>query len=295
MCAWYLTFASVLLNWWFRGKGQNSHAIPGISTDLLAVVLYAVFAATDLLIQAIRFLEAKGRALAIFCVLFPVIGDVEPGRARVELLSIPTDILSIGQRATAISGPLKVCHMFATIMSIPLTFALLGIRDIRPSRTTGHLTYLIYGYVSLILTIFHLSIGDIVYSFALWILEAYVTPLISSAMVSVFFGLPVGFCWLAWALYVSAGRSVRSVPWWLLLIFASGALFEAVIALCSYMAFQMNFMSWIPDLGQNLTDKDQLAAMLVGILTFGFTLVSILRRRKHSEADPEERQGLIGP
>jgi lysylphosphatidylglycerol synthetase-like protein (DUF2156 family) len=136
-----------------------------------------------------------------------------------------------------------------------------------------------------------LSIGDITHNVGILLGEAGILTL---PLMIVACSLPLFlFFWLACRALRDA-RSVGSQLWWLLTVFILLAILVYLCAVLPWFASEDDLMSWIPDLGQSLTERDQLAALLAGILTFGFTLVSIiLRRRKHAEVDPEERVPLF--
>jgi hypothetical protein len=117
----YLLPVSVIINWCFYTKDDEGYRRPGVSKDLLAACAYPIFAVTDALLHSIGMLGTKYRALAIFCLRNPK-ADLKCfakfNSTQLDLHDIPPDIVSLGQRAINIAGPLPAYYMFAIVMFV---------------------------------------------------------------------------------------------------------------------------------------------------------------------------------
>jgi len=87
---------------------------------------------------------------------------------------IPPEMLSLGQRAIDIGGPLPVCYTFTAVMFVVIIVDVFFGEELRwrPTKWAKGLIYGTYGYVVLMLTIFHLSLGDLGISMILGFYEA---------------------------------------------------------------------------------------------------------------------------
>ncbi|KAF5002360.1 hypothetical protein FGRMN_371 [Fusarium graminum] len=139
---------------------------PGLSSDLLGALAYPVFAATDLLVQSIRMQGMHQRALVIFCLPFPET-DLKTFRpfidTEVDLSNIPPHILDLGQHVVDITGPLTICYTataFILLLAILFCCGLkpFDIGDRGPTTSARLLVFAVWGFIFLILTIFHLSL-----------------------------------------------------------------------------------------------------------------------------------------
>ena len=301
--SWHLILTSVIINWTFHHKDRHGHTRPGISTDLLAVVAYPVFAATDALVQAVRFLGTEYRALAIFCLRFPktdLTGFGDFNVTQLDLRNIPPDILSVGQHVIEITGPPSVCYTFTALLSVLIMSLLVtdvaNIIPWRPTRAAKQLLYGGYGYVMLVLAIFHLSLGDLGISFFIGIYEAILPfefVLMFGASIFVLFGL-VGTVVL---FIISLSKMDTRGVWDALRSFASILLVGAFCPGVMIPLVYLYDLRLIPDLGVTVDARDQLAALIVGIVTLGFTLYGVWRAWKLPQAspemDPEEMRTLV--
>jgi hypothetical protein len=129
---WYLLLISVIINWFFHEKDDEGYRRPGVSNDLLAALAYPTFAATDALIHSLRILRIEYRALAIFCLRFPKVELTSFGPfndTQLDLrLPIPPDIVTLGQHAIDLGGPLPVCYTFMFMLFV-LGFVFGGMVD----------------------------------------------------------------------------------------------------------------------------------------------------------------------
>jgi hypothetical protein len=94
---------------------------PGTSSDLAAAMAYPIFAATDILRETIKSSKADYRALAIFCLCFPLVhldGFATFNDTQLDLRDIPSDMLSLGQHTIDIMGPVEVCYIFTFVLIV---------------------------------------------------------------------------------------------------------------------------------------------------------------------------------
>jgi hypothetical protein len=290
--------ASVVFNWLHGPRDAQGHTRPGMSTDPLAVVAYPVFAATDLLVQAIRMVGTEHRALAIFCLRHPAAeldGFGELGHTPLRLAEIPPDILSLGQRVVEMTGPLALSYVFADVCFVLAISVVLADKvPWRPSPAAK--TYLLigYAYVVLALVIFHLSLGALGISIIIFIYEA-VQPFLLGLMIGTgwFLGrssLFLLFCCIAglvrrdWAMMI---KYAQHLGWCL---FAS----LAPIALAAIVVTSRTFP--IPDLAVTIDERDQLAVLIAGLVALGYTVFNVFwpwdGLETEAERGMEEMQGL---
>lgn len=295
--AWHFMLASVIVNWSFYGIDDYGHTRPRISMDLLAVVLYPVFAATDFLILTMRFLGAEYRALVIFCLRFPETEldlfarfDDKP----LNLRHIPPNILSLGQRVIEITGPLTVCYTFSAVAftlfnSIETPFS--DMVPWRPASTTKRLVYYGYAYVLLVLTVFHLSIGNLGISFFIFLYEA-ILPWITFVMIcsSIFIAMAlVG----SLAMFISSVVKRNAKDAFDAAKMLAASLFIGACCPVTMMVFAYCLnLRVIPDLAVTITERDQLATLMVGVMTLGFTLFTVARQQTLPERDLEALRNL---
>ncbi|KAL2172364.1 hypothetical protein VTG60DRAFT_6203 [Thermothelomyces hinnuleus] len=302
---WYFLVASVILNWSFAAKDDQGYPRPGMSTDLLAMVAYAVFAATDLFVQAVKFVGIEHRALAIFCLRNPDVdlrGLGEFSHTQLSLAEIPPGIVDLGQRAVEITGPLAVCYVFVDIsiaLIILLVLPLFSNRVARrPTRAAKRLFLGGYAYVSLVLVVFHFSLGNIGISFFIALYEAVMPVAITltfSWSMLVGFGIAVGLGQLFLGLVrrdqhllLEASKVVGSS----LLVGVAPAFSILGMVIGSKLLF-------FPDLAVTIDERDQLAALTAGISTLIYTIYRVIRQRvAHDEMiearhDVEGTQGLL--
>jgi hypothetical protein len=288
---WYLLLVSVVINWLFQKKDDEV----GVSNDLLAALAYPVFAATDALIHALRILGMEYRALAIFCLRMPKVelkGFGKFNDTQLDLrLPIPPNIVSLGQHAIDIGGPLPLCYTFITTVP-PLAVCLVVLAGTgKPdfwilTKWARRLVYVTYGYVILALTIFHLSLGDIGISMIISMYEA-ILPFILFMLFALCILVPILTLGVVVMLVkgLRAGDNKRMVEG---LKGLGGCLFVA--ALAGYMIFCVydNGVPLIPDVAVSITERDQIAALIGGIVTLCFTLAHNFGSSEEEENEGEE-------
>lgn len=158
-----------------------------MSADLVAFIAYTVFAATDLSIQTTSLIGVENQTKALFCLRNPTLWldsypgyhDVEFSQTPLDLANIPPDILHLGQRLAQITGPLAVCYG-CTVFLYASALGIIPYLDRPCSRITGTdsplrpvpaMIWLPFGgaaHVSLVLIIFHCSLGDLPTSLFIW-------------------------------------------------------------------------------------------------------------------------------
>lgn len=296
---WYLLLVSVVINWFFHEKDDGGYRRPGVSNDLLAALAYPTFAATDALIHAMGFLGRQYRALAIFCLRMPKVylnGFATFNDTQIDLrLPIPPEVLSLGQYAIEIGGPLPVCYTFMAVVFSLACLYLMGLKEEffwHPTKWAIWLACVSYGYVFLILTIFHLSLGDFGISMVLIMYEA-----ILPFMLFILFALCTLVALSALGVIGMLGESLVQRNSTKLVEALKGVGACLVIgALAGYMIFCVyaNGIPLIPDVAVSIREKDQVAALIGGIVTLCFTLGRIILRSriKGKENEGEEMQAL---
>jgi len=117
-------------------------------------------------------LGTEYRALAIFSLRNPkadLKGFAKFNNTQLDLHNIPPDIVSLGQHAINIAGPLPACYTLAAVMFVGVLADLSLWNEFHweSKEWVRRLTYATYGYVILLLAVFHLSLGDFVISMIL--------------------------------------------------------------------------------------------------------------------------------
>jgi hypothetical protein len=297
---WFLLIISVIINGLFHEKDDKGYRRPGVSNDLLAALAYPTFAATDALIHSLRILRIEYRALAIFCLRFPEVelGDLGPfNHTQLDLrLPIPPEIVTLGQHAIDLGGPLPVCYTFMFMLFL-LGFVFEAKKNQfywEPTTWGKRLACATYGYVFLALTIFHLSLGDICISMILCMCEATM-PAILLAFFFLCILVPLSTLGGILALkesYMARNREKKVEG----LKGLGGYVFLAVLAGLVIFCVKFDGIPLIPDVGVSISDRDQIAALIGGIVTLCFTVAHIIRAhsKKDEEAEREEMQRLAG-
>lgn len=299
--AWHFLVASVVFHWVYGARDAQGHTRPGMSTDLLAVVAYPVFAATDLLIQALRMVGTEHRALAIFCLRHPAAelgGFGEFGHTPLRLAEIPPDIVSLGQRVVEMTGPLAVAYVFADVCFVlAVSVVSAGAAEKVPWRPTAAAkTYVLvgYAYVALALVIFHLSLGALGISIIIFICEAAKPFLLAFTIgTGIVFGggsLVLLCCCIAGLVRRDRAMVMENAPHLGWCLFAS----LAPAALTAIAVTSRVFL--IPDLAVTIDERDQLAALIAGVVALAYTVYKVFWPRDRPEAEAgreaEEMQGL---
>jgi hypothetical protein len=279
---WELLLVSAILNLAFQPMDDKGRHQLYISSDLLAVVAYPVFAATDVLVHAMKLLGTEYRALAIFCLRYPFV-DLEGfavfNHTQLDLSNVPPDILHLGQRAIDLTGSLTICYMYAIVFCFLLLLYLLGRDDsLRPTIWMRRLVVYSYGYVLVVLTIFHLSLRNLVISLALSFYEI-ILPILLVFLFAVSAATFVAFLMIIFsfgkALWAQNKTDVKKA------LNDFGAFFIlAWLLIPAIYSVLINGLSLIPDLGISLSERDQLATLIVGIATLGFTVYDIFHHRR---------------
>jgi hypothetical protein len=300
---WYMLLASVLASWSFHLAGHGSSKEPGLSSDLIGALAYPVFAATDLLVQSIRMRGMDHRAVAILCLRYPkheldAYGPFD--NVEIDLHHIPPDILDFGQHVVDITGPLTICYTatsFLLLLYIIFCSSLDsgGTRDWKPIPAVRWVMYTVYGYIVLILTVFHLSLDNWFASFFLFEMETTLPAEITMAYMLAFATTIALICFLAmlvWAVVdKDRGQAIEALK-------AIGCVlyFMILLAMPSMMVLRWNKLSAIPDLGIRVSERDQLATLIVGVFTLSLTLFDIgqhfYRKFKVREVAEEDMEML---
>jgi hypothetical protein len=290
---WYLLLASVIINWGYHKTDDKGYCRPGVSNDLLAALAYPVFAATDILIHSMRSLGMEYRALAIFCLRMPKVdltGLAKFNDTQLDLRHIPPNILSLGQHVIDITGPLPVCYTFTSLMLAMILLYFLYFEHglhLRPTKWAKRLILATCGYVSVMLSIFHLSLGDLGVSIILSMYETEL-PFLLFMVFCCCLGFVVCFFGSIYLLCVSIikrdkkGAIYALKAWGCCLCL--GVFLPGFMILCVYV----NGVPLIPDLGISLFERDQIAALIGGMVTICFTLAHIYRSRKSKKDEVEE-------
>ncbi|KXJ93407.1 hypothetical protein Micbo1qcDRAFT_223039 [Microdochium bolleyi] len=311
---WYLLLASFILNFIYCPLDPvTGHRRPKITAELIALTVYPVFAATDALIQSLRLLGVPGRGLVLFCLRYPYVqvdlSDEEPGpevRFPLDLRHIPHDIVTYGQRIVALSGPIPVCDMFLTIVTLSFlvqwNFADVLWADPgkgwKPSRGSWRLISTAHAYVLACRIAVQLTAGEHftdILELTLYDATMPATFIMlhgfgASAFLSTGVLVLLALCQVARR---AAGKTRLLRAWVQRIPELSGETGEIAAtvfgatyfgSIFSAVALWQGDLKITPDLGISVADADQLAALLGGALTLAFTVYSIIRGKAgHNE------------
>lgn len=278
---WHLLLASLVINWAFYPKGPDGVQRPGVTNDLLGVLAFPAFAATDGLIQSIKLWGTAHRALAFFCLRYPATdlsGMAKFNHTQLDLNHVPPEILSLGQRIIDLTGPVTVCYTFVAVFVLLVFLMLTDILEKYSWKPTKHAKLLAtagYGYVLAVLVVFHLGLGDLFISLVIALYEA----LLPFEMFFVFgSSVFVGIAAIGWMLTlieaVSAGdpkQLLECAKGFGAVCF--GACFPGLMIFFSYA----NRTRLVPDLAIGVTERDQMATLIVGIVSLCFTFYDVWR------------------
>lgn len=151
-----------------------------------------------------------------------------------------------------------------------------------------------YGYVFLALTVFHFSLGDIGISMNLFMYEA-VLPL--GLLVLIFFCALVPLGTLGWIFTLTESYRERDLKIMLDgLRDLVGCMFLAVLTGLMVYGVKVYGIPLIPDVAVSISDRDQIAALMGGIVTLCFTIAHIIRAhsKKKEKGEREEMERLTG-
>ncbi|KAJ1323171.1 hypothetical protein MN608_11317 [Microdochium nivale] len=287
LVCWYLLLASFLVNFAFCPIDEHGHRRPCVTTDLIALIVYPVFAATDALVQAIRMLGAADRGKVLFCLRYPTVdaslemhGPGTPGDAPLDLHDIPKDVIEYGQRIIALSGPMPVCNMFTTAAFFALIIRFFwSPPGWKPTRAVWRLVSAAYVYVLGCAATVVFSTADLD---AVCLLALYDT--ITPTLFLVVHGFGVLSCLailvlLGMMLFKTVQLCVGQMP-----ADSMGLLetFGGILSLALIMAMPYAVNLWkghlaiTPDLGIAVTESDQLAALMAGIITLCSTIYGVI-------------------
>ncbi|KAI6754134.1 hypothetical protein HG530_013310 [Fusarium avenaceum] len=279
---WYMLLVSVVASWSFHQAGHGSLKDLGLSSDLIGGLAYPVFAATDLLVQSIRMRGMDHRAVAILCLRYPKdeLDDYGPfDDVEIDLHRIPSDILDFGQHVVDITGPLTICYTATTFLFILYMFFcysvdLDGKRDWRPIPAVRWVIYVVYGYILLILTVFHLSLDNRSASFFIFFMETVIPGEIIMGYLSILTTTIIliwSLAMLVWAVVdKDRGQAIEALK-------NIGCALCLMILLASppMLLVCLKELSTMPDLGIRVSERDQLATLIVGVFTLSLTLFDI--------------------
>ncbi|KAH7211923.1 hypothetical protein DER44DRAFT_659444 [Fusarium oxysporum] len=302
---WYMLLVSVLASWAFCLADEDGPKKPGLSNDLLGALAYPVFAATDLVVQSMRMLGMEKRALAIFClrnpeVWLPVNLDLFGpfNTTQLDLNHIPPDTVILGQRVVDITGPLTICYSatpFLLILIIGFMIDTDYARNWKPKPSARWVVNVAYGYISLMLTIFHFSLGDIGTSFFIALYEAMLPVMLTIIyLFTAFIGLAflTGIIMLAWSMiernYKDTVEALKGL--------GGCIFFGGMLVVPSMLMIHRDRSTTIPDLAIRVSERDQLATLIVGAVTLTFTVVDVFRnsfRERHEEEAPDEEMQIL--
>lgn len=269
---WHLVLLSVLLNWIYYNKDDKGYFRPGMSTDLLAAVLYPVIAAIDLIVLSIRLAKVEHVSKALNCLYL-----AETHHIELDGKDMPEAIITFGQRIIEITGPLAICYEFL-LLSIIVYWT--GSRKFGGPSPIGQPTKPARWFLSTSLAVVLLALISFQFSLdnvghGLLIIMAKFCLILNFYLflgAVVMCGLPavLGFgCGVAAIVYRSWKGGVTA------LVFLIGYGFGGYMLWCERYFERSGSYFIVPDLGFELSDKDQLAALLVGALTLLYTSADI--------------------
>lgn len=277
---WYMLLASVLANWFYRHANDKK---PNLSSDLVGAVAYPLFAATDLFIQLIRIKGVKEWAWAIQCLRFPHYENLRPDNldsTPLDLKAIPPEVLDLGQRAVDIIGPLMISWtavLFLCFLAILFARPHAG-TTLRKMPSPYLVMFAAIGYISLILTIFYFSLNNMEIAYNLFVCEAFAQVVImGTCIVTVLVTLAMppatGLLIRAWI----KGNGDDAKEHWAI-VKSAPLLVLLLLAPLFIIIFYLS-MSIVPDLAIQVTERDQLATLIVGIVTLIYTILEICHNR----------------
>ncbi|CAF3637370.1 unnamed protein product [Fusarium graminearum] len=275
---WYLLLASVLMHWFFCYVNDLT---PDFSSDLLGALAYPVFATTDLLLQSVRMMGKDDRALAIYCLAFPdslIWGSHSFSDTPLDMNNIPPEVLDLGQRVIDIIGPYRVSWTAGLFLYV-LLFGLRrsGISS-ESKYTSTRSPYLVMRvalcYILLSLIIFYFSIADPGMGWTLFFWEGSRQAMLIGTWI--FTALLIMVVLLSMTRLVQTlgkGRNaetkeiLHSIMWGFL---PGAAVMAVAFGLIMYFG-----MTIVPDVAIQLTERDQLATLMVGIVTWVYAMLDV--------------------
>jgi len=244
---------------------------------------------------------------------------------------VPPEILSLGQRTIDLTGPASVCYLFLPLffttvgiisyadhkrlqkrperIESPALEEQTESPDTSPSACSNSdhilrkgprvsstlwafaLAWATWGYVTVMLTICTLSLGDYSIIFFIFSYEGF-KPLYLMCVLftSLLFG--AGFLFFGIHFVRSCQQREWQKSWELLQALGICLLVGCFFPGGFYMSLYWQPMSVAPDLGIAVTERDQLATLIVGIATLGYTIYSICYPGRREVAVEEEMEPL---
>ncbi|KAH7191104.1 hypothetical protein DER44DRAFT_646948, partial [Fusarium oxysporum] len=299
---WYMLLASVFASWFYCRPDHDGFMKPGISSDLLGALAYPVFAATDLLVQSIRMLGMDHRAEVIYCLRYPTADQLDssgsPNTTQIDLNHIPADVLELGQHVVDIIGPLTVCctaTSFLLLIIIAFVINCPFMTEWKPKPLACWIIFAAYGYILLMLIIFHLSLGSIWHSLFLVIEEILLPFMFGITFLFTAFWFMILITSTVRLSHAVAERN-RGEVYMALVGIGTSLLAAPVLAVPFMLIVHWEGFSTIPDLGIRVTERDQLATLIVGIFTLAYTIFDIwqnfYRQKDKVQVAEEEMQML---
>lgn len=296
---WYLLFSSLLCNWDFDHTDPDGIQRPRISGDVFAVLAYPVFAATDLFRQALGLRDTEHAALGVFCLRWPeALLDSEDGifnHTQLNLSDIPPDVLDLGQRAVDYTGPLPVCYTLSmtVIIFYSMSFAHKNFQVPTGIKWILAATW-IYVSTMIVVSMLCLGVGKVRHKISLASGEIMVALLMILLL-----WLVSTFLFSLTSFFLNKGQIRRCLCKECVTMEAAfviehpGTRFFGVHAFLHILIFGgIAFRSRLrpaSDLGIGITEKDQLAALIGGILVLCWTIITIPSHYQRAAKDRRER------
>jgi hypothetical protein len=152
-----------------------------------------------------------------------------------------------------------------------------------------------YGYITLMLTIFHFSLGDIGTSFFIALYEAMLPVMLTIIyLFTAFIGLAflTGTIMLVWSMIEQNHKDAVEA----LKVLGGCIFFGGMLVVPPMLMIHRDRSTTIPDLAIRVIERDQLATLIVGAVTLTFTIVDVFRNfyrgRHRTDAADEEIQML---
>ncbi|OAL43948.1 hypothetical protein IQ07DRAFT_260596 [Pyrenochaeta sp. DS3sAY3a] len=260
---WYMLLVSSVINCTIAEIYATGAVI---SADLLAAIVYPMFAATDLMISCLQIQRKWEIHHAIACLRS--VRCLYPYDAKYDLQNIPPDILHIGQIAGKITGPLAICYSFflgpvlAVIYMYPVYYLKMD-RCWIPSRRLSLVVVIPFSYVTCMIIVSHIIIKDI------WVI------LTAELFIVLMTGAAFGPVWMNVILQTreSLKTSTTTERWVYHLVISLNFIASGIVYLRVFRAG----IQTTPDQAFPVHDKDQLAPLIAGAATLLFNIYRAVR------------------
>lgn len=275
---WYLLLASVLMHWFFCCVNNLT---PNFSSDLLGALAYPLFAATDLLLQSVRMMGKDDRALAIYCLAFPdspISGPHSFSDTPLDMKNIPPDVLDLGQRVIDIIGPYKISWTAGLFLYV-LLFGLRksGISSeskLASTRSPYLIMHAALFYIIVSVVVFCFSLADQGMAWTLFFWEGSRQAMLIGTWV--FTALLIMVLFLSMTRLVQTLRKGRNAETREILhSILSGLLPGAAVLAVAFGLIMYFGTTVVPDVAMQLTERDQLATLMVGIVTWVYAMLDV--------------------